>query len=90
MGFFRPTETITWVFRWLVYINPFRYVWNCMSLGVFYDNEPILGNPTLEDRLLLDADFDDYWKYWGILLAFLVGIRILAYVALVKLHTQPR
>ena len=86
-GFFKNVESITWAFRWISYVDVLRYGWDAMTIAAFYDLElegGISANQfVLKDRLNMpDASLAVYWSRIGIMAAFMVLFRVLAYMAL--------
>merc|ERR1711879_271385 len=34
-GFFKDTDSVSWIFRWVIYISPHRYAWQGLSYLAF-------------------------------------------------------
>lgn len=94
MGFFKPVDEISWILRWASYFpNFFTPVWQMVNIAGFIDFEftgssgtYVNGNQVLEYRLSIESTWNEYWISFGWLTALLILIRILSYVALVKLQ----
>lgn len=96
-GFFKNVAEITWAFRWISYISFFRYAWEALNIAAFQElpleiASPVpgvnmTGNSVLTNRLQFETTssyIDLYWRNVGIIMAYGVGLRLIAYLALLR------
>jgi len=92
MGFFKPIDSISWVLRWFSYFpNFFRPIWTMVSIAGFIDfqfTDGVNGNQVLSTRLQIDPSWDEFYREIGVLLAYFIAARILAFIALIKIHVR--
>ena len=95
-GFFKNVTQITWAFRWFSYVSFFRYAWEAFNIAAFEDlplnlpspvpGVPLTGTFILADRLAFESptgDFADlYWIDIGIIIAYALLLRLIAFFAL--------